>query len=63
MAYEVYREVFISPEKETEGEAMLTLQSIRDCHSSAYGWKEIRGFVEKLPNGRFRAVREHAQYK
>ncbi len=61
---EVYREVFISPfEKDTEGEALNVLQSIRSCHPSMYGWEEIRGFVEKLPNGKYRAVREHAKYE
>lgn len=64
MAKEVFREVFVSPfEKDTEGEALKVLQAIRDVHSAEHGWKEIRGYVEKLPNGKFRAVREHAQYK
>ncbi len=64
MAQEVFREVFVSPfEKETEGDALKVLQAIRDVHSAEYGWKEIRGFVEKLPNGKYRAVREHVQYK
>ena len=61
---EVYREVFVSPfEKENEGDALKVLQAIRDAHPSALGWKEVRGFVEKLPNGKFRAVREHVKYK
>ena len=56
----VYREVFISPfEKETEGDALRVLQAIRDVHPADRGWTEIRGFVEKLPNGKYRAVREH----
>lgn len=64
MAQEVYREVFVSPfEKDTEGDALRVLQDIRDAHPSASGWKEIQGFVEKLPNGKFRAVREHAKYR
>ena len=64
MAQEVFREIFRSPfEKETEDSALKVLQQIRAVHSAEYGWKEIRGFVEKLPNGKFRAVREHAQYK
>ena len=61
---EVFREVFVSPfYKETEGDAMKVLQAIRKAHPATSGWKEIRGFVEKLPNGKYRAVREHAKYK
>lgn len=64
MVREVYRETFKSPfEKETEEQAERVLESIREAHSAQYGWKEIRGYVEKLPNGKYRAVREHAQYK
>lgn len=63
MAKEVYREVFVSPfQEETEGNALRILQQIRDAHPSEYGWKEIRGFVEKLPNGKYRAVREHVKF-
>ncbi|MBE5806402.1 MAG: hypothetical protein E7313_06860 [Clostridiales bacterium] len=64
MAKEVYREIFKSAfEKETEEQAQIVLDAIREVHSEEYGWKEIRGYVEKLPNGKYRAVREHAQYK
>lgn len=64
MTREVFREIFVSAfEKDTEGEALKTLQAIREAHPATSGWKEIRGFVEKLPNGKYRAVREHAQYK
>lgn len=60
----IYREVFVSPaEMETQGDALKVLQSIRDAHSEKYGWHEIRGFVEQLPNGKWRAVREHEQVK
>ena len=60
----VYHEVFVSPfEKDTQGEALQVLQAIRECHSAYYGWREIRGFVEQLPNGKWRAVREHEQIK
>ena len=62
--HEVYREVFVSPfHKETERDALKVLQAIREAHPEKSGWKEIRGFVEKLPNGKYRAVREHAHYK
>ncbi len=55
-----FREIFVSPfEKDTEAEAMRVLQAIRSAHPSSYGWKEIKAYVEKLPNGKFRAVREH----
>ena len=61
---EVYREVFVSSfAKDTEGDALKVLQTIRECHSEMCGWKEIKGFVEKLPNGQYRAVREHAKYE
>lgn len=56
----MYKEVFRSPiEKETETEAQKILESIREAHPESNGWKEIRGYVEKLPNGKYRAVREH----
>lgn len=64
MAKEVYREIFKSAfEKETEEQAQIVLDAIREVHSEEYGWKEIHAFIEKLPNGKYRAVREHAQYK
>lgn len=59
-----YTETFVSPfEKETKGEALRVLQSIRDVHSVEYGWVELEGFVEQLPNGKWRAVRVHEQRK
>lgn len=60
---EVYREVFVSPfEKDTQSDALKVLQAIREFYSTIYGWEEISGFAEKLPNGKYRAVREHAKY-
>ena len=60
--HEVYHEVFVSPfHKETKDEALRVLQAIREAHPSTSGWKEIRGVVEQLPNGKYRAVREHAK--
>lgn len=59
---EAYREVFVSPfHKETEGDALKVLQAIREAHPETSGWKEIRGVVEKLPDGKYRAVREHSK--
>ena len=59
----VFEETFISPfEKETEGDALRVLEEIRKNHPPKKGWMEVMGFVEKLPNGKFRAVRIHAQY-
>ena len=56
----MYREVFKSPiEKETEEGAKRILDSIRKAHPESNGWREIRGYIEKLPNGKYRAVREH----
>ena len=55
-----YEEVFISPfEKDTKGDALRTLQQIRDAHPASCGWIEIDAFAEQLPNGKWRAVRHH----
>lgn len=55
-----YHQVFISPfPKDTEGEALKVLQAIRDAHPPEAGWVEVKGFADKLPNGQYRAVREH----
>lgn len=56
----MYKEKFISPyEKQTEEEALRVLNEIREAHPNSSGWVEVRGYVEKLPNGKYRAVREH----
>ena len=56
----VFKETFVSPfEKETKSDALKTLDAIRAAHSSAYGWVEIEGYAEQLPNGKWRAVRKH----
>lgn len=61
---QVFREVFVSPfHKETESDALKVLQDIRDAHPATSGWEEIKGFVEKLPNGKYRAVRVHLKCK
>ena len=56
-------DVYITCEKDTEDDALRVLDDIRSIHSSDYGWVEIKGFVEQLPNGKWRAVRHHVQYK
>lgn len=57
-----FEEVFKSPfEKETEGDALNVLQAIRDTHPASKGWVELNAYVEKLPNGKWRAVRHHAK--
>jgi hypothetical protein len=59
-----YQEVFKSPfEKATKADALRVLEAIRDCHPSSSGWIEIEGYAEQLPNGNWRAVRNHAQYR
>ena len=64
MAHKVFRAVSISHfERETEQDALRDLDAIRNNYPQKDGWKEIRGFVEKLPNGNFRAIRQHAQHK
>lgn len=57
-----FHEVFKSPfEKETEGEALDVLQKIRDEYPASKGWVELNAYAEKLPNGKWRAVRDHAK--
>ena len=59
-----FEEIFRSPfEKETESDALRTLNAIRKAHPNSSGWVEFEGYAEKLPNGKWRAVRYHAQYK
>lgn len=56
----VYVETFVSPfEKDTEEAANELLNKIRDAHPESSGWEEVYGIVEKLPNGKWRAVRKH----
>lgn len=58
-----YEETFRSPfARPTEVSAQEVLKSIRREHSSAYGWVELKGWIEKTPEG-FVAVRHHAQYR
>ena len=60
----VYEETFKSPfGKETREEALKVLQSIREVHDSAHGWLELAGHAEKHADGKWYAVRHHAQYK
>lgn len=55
-------EIFKSPfEKETEGDALDDLQEIRKKYPASSGWVELNAYVEKLPNGKWRAVRHHAK--
>lgn len=59
-----FEEVFRSPfEKDSQEEALQVLQEIREAHPSTSGWVEVTGYIEPLPNGKWRAVRHHAQYK
>lgn len=56
----VFEETFVSPfEKESREEAFRILDEIRKAHPAENGWKEISAWVEKLPNGKWRAVRHH----
>ncbi len=56
-----FEEVFRSPENETEGDALDVLQKIREAHPSSKGWVELNAYVEKMPSGKWRAVRKHAK--
>ena len=59
-----FEEVFRSPfEKDTQSDALRTLEAIREAHPASSGWVEFAGYAEQLPNGKWRAVRHHAQYK
>ena len=62
--HKTFEETFRSPfEKETQGDALRVLAEIRAAHPPYYGWVEFSGYAEQLPNGKWRAVRHHAQYK
>ena len=59
----VFEETFVSPfQKETEGDALRVLDTIRSNHPASSGWVEFEAFAEKLSNGKWRAVRHHAKY-
>ena len=59
-----YIETFVSPfEKDTLDDAKRDLNAIREAHPVSSGWIEKSGFVEQLPNKKWRAVRIHEQYK
>lgn len=60
----VYEETFKSPfERDTQADALKVLDAIRAAHPTSCGWVELDGYAEQLPNGKWRAVRKHAQYK
>jgi len=60
----VFEETFESPfEKDTENDALEVLNKIRRTFSELYGYYEVKGFAEHLPNGKWRAVRHHAKYE
>ena len=60
----VFEESFRSGfQKETKSDALQTLSSIRASHPASDGWVELDGYVDQLPNGKWIAVRHHAQYK
>lgn len=62
--YKVYEETFRSPfEKDTESDALGVLDEIRATHSSKHGWVEISSRIEKTPDNKFVAVRQHAKYE
>lgn len=56
----VYEETFVSPfERDTEDEARKVLDAIRAAHPASSGWEEEYGIIERLSNGKYRAVRKH----
>lgn len=58
-----FEETFMSPEYDTKGHALWKLGKVREEFTPLSGWIEFDGFVEQLPNGKWRAVRHHALYK
>ena len=71
-----YEETFVSPFlKDTEGEALKTLEQIRAAHPEfvekdggrQYGWKELKGYAEQVldekGNIKWRAVRVHELHR
>ena len=60
----LFEETFTSPfEKNTEEEALIVLDNIRETHDVAHGWEEKYAYAEKLPNGKWRAVRHHVKHE
>ena len=60
----VFQETFVSPfEKDSRDDALRVLEAIRANHPDSAGWLEIYGGTELLSNGKWRAVRHHAQYR
>lgn len=60
---QIFEETFISPfEKDTEIDALKVLDDIRKEHDASQGWVERNAYVEQLPNGKWRAVRQHAKF-
>ena len=55
-----YTENYVSPfQMDTEEEALKDLMKIREAKPASKGWTELLGYVEKLPSGKWRAVRLH----
>lgn len=60
----VFEETYKDPiEFSNQHEALEALNKIRHNFPSSKGWFEIAGYVEPLPNGKWRAVRHHARYE
>ena len=60
----VFEETYKSlPEFSDQYEALDELNRIRHSYPSSRGWVEIAGYVEPLPNSKWRAVRHHARYE
>ena len=60
----VFEETFISPfEKDTKGDAIKVLDEIRKTHDEEHGWVEFDACSIQKTNGKWVAMRHHAQYK
>ena len=63
MTKEIFRETYSSPgHQDSEADAQRVLDEIRRSHPPESGWQELNGYVYRLPNGKWRAVREHVKY-
>ena len=59
----IYEETFKSNfAQTTRDDALVVLDKIRSAHPQSAGWYESEAYVEKSPEGLWRAVRKHAKY-
>lgn len=47
---------FVSLEKDTREEAFAILEEVRNNHPASEGWEYDENYIERLRNGKWRAV-------